>query len=72
MTVIPQPTRLTTAGDGTWDAWNRLIVYLNSTFGYHNSLYDGLNRRIIFAESDASRNYYYSDQWQSPRRAIRA
>jgi RHS repeat-associated protein len=64
MTSIPEPTSMANLANGTWDAWNRLVWYIDSSLNYHNSLYDGLSRRITYAEADTPRDYYYSNQWQ--------
>lgn len=64
MTTVPEPTDMTLAADATWDAWNRLVKYQDSSGNYHNSLYDGLNRRVLHVEADTPRAYIYSDQWQ--------
>ena len=64
MTSVPQPTDLTALATATWDAWNRLVTYTDSSDNYHNNFYDGINRRVMHVEADEQRAYVYSDQWQ--------
>ncbi|HEV2968550.1 MAG TPA: RHS repeat domain-containing protein, partial [Pirellulales bacterium] len=64
MTTVPEPTDMTLVASATWDAWNRLVKYQDASSNYHNSFYDGLNRRVLYVEADTPRAYVYSDQWQ--------
>jgi RHS repeat-associated protein len=63
MTTVPQVNDWEETVDLKWDAWNRLVEVVDgeSTVGVYR--YDGKTRRVT-KETDATRHYYYSDQWQ--------
>lgn len=63
MTVMPSPRSLTTALDGTYDAWNRLATTDDGTTALTYA-YDGMNRRTVKTSGGSVRHYYYSDEWQ--------
>ena len=48
----------------TYDASNRLVGVSDSSSTVQTNEYDGLNRRIVRANSNVTRHFYYNNQWQ--------
>jgi RHS repeat-associated protein len=65
MSSVPQPAAMSSSYAATWDAWNRLTELASGLTVTQQNVYDGMTRRIQQIASGATRNYFYSDQWQS-------
>lgn len=61
-TSFPRPLVPTSAGLGTYDAWNRLVATNTGTSVSY--AYDALNRRTTLNTGGVVRHFYYSSQWQ--------
>jgi RHS repeat-associated protein len=64
-TVFPQPNAPTTANQGVYDAWNRLMAILSGGSTIQQNAYDGLHRRVTKAASGTIRHAYFSAGWQN-------
>jgi RHS repeat-associated protein len=65
MNSVPQPAAMSSAYAATWDAWNRLVELSSGVTIVQQNVYDGATRRVQQIAAGVTRNYYYSDQWQS-------
>jgi RHS repeat-associated protein len=65
MNSVPQPAAMSSAYAATWDAWNRLVSLSSGLTTIQQNVYDGTTRRIQQIVSGVTRQYYYSDRWQS-------
>ena len=63
MVAVPQVGDWEAANGLKWDAWNRLVEVVEGDTTVAQYRYDGLTRRAT-KTTDATRHYYYSDQWQ--------
>ena len=63
MTKVPQTSDWEATNGVKWDAWNRLVEVVDGDATVAEYRYDGLTRRAT-KTTDATRHYYYSDQWQ--------
>lgn len=63
MVKVPQVDDWSSAYDLKWDAWNRLVEVVDGSTTVATYAYDGKTRRVT-KETDSTRHYYYSDQWQ--------
>ena len=66
MTSIPSPLAPTTAIPATFDAWNRLATYANtSVVNPTQYVYDGLHRRGLAEINDSTPRFFVNSQdWQ--------
>jgi len=63
MVAVPQVADWSSTNGLKCDAWNRLVEVAEGETTIAQYRYDGMTRRVT-KETDKTRHYYYSDQWQ--------
>ena len=69
MTTLPQVRVPTSSWTAKYDAWNRLVEYVQGVWTF-KSEYDGLGRRIVWTFSipassiNVYQHFYYNEHWQ--------